>query len=332
MNLKTTTLTVTGALLLALGTTTSSDAALQNRYAVGNFEITLDGLGAAFVSSVDGGTMVSEAVVEPGSRGTFVKKKPSAPRFEPLIVEVNLTAAPKAWIDWVNGSINGTERPKNGALAILDHNYSERQRRSYSNLRLAELTLEKLDAKDAKKPLNIELDFVADSVTETKGTGQQNPTAVSNRGKSASASNFRITMPGLDTSRVSSVGPITVKLVGGGTPSKGVDALMKGEQRNNARAEVMPFTMRLSEGPTADAWKAWYQSFVVQGKNTDAEEKTMTIELLDPSLKTVLFRARLEGVGIVALAPGTLEANKENSTELQADLYAESFKLDPPGK
>ena len=52
------------------------------------------------------------------------------------------------------------------------------------------------------------------------------------------------------------------------------------------------------ESRAASLYK-WQEEFLVQGKNGDANEKTATIELLDASMKGVLFTLSLKGVGLV---------------------------------
>jgi hypothetical protein len=320
-------LLVSAALALVATTSTDVGAALKtSAYAAGNYEFSLDGVGSSFVTSLEGGTMVSDAVLEGGQRGIFVKKKPGMPRFEPLVVAVNAGSLPKPWYDFLNSALEGKDRPRPGALSVMDINFNEKQRRTYTNLRLAELSFGRLEAAASRKPLEIELGFVGDGAAETKGGGKVSPTAASSKSKALSPGNFRVTIPGLDTQYVTAVGELNVKLAGGGTPTKGMDALRQG---NTARAEIAPFTVKVRDA-NADTWKSWHQSFVVQGRSSDAEEKTMTIELLSQNLADVLVRIRLEGVGIVALQPAPVEAGREGVVnEVQATLYAESLRFEP---
>jgi hypothetical protein len=308
--------------ILVLGaaatTATDADAALsRSAHAVGNFELSVDGVGSAFVSSVDGGTMMSEVVADPGLRGTFAKKHITTPRFDPL--EVTL-APTKPWVDFLNASLAGTEKPKPGALVATDLNFKEVSRRSFGNLRLSEVAMPDLSAADAKRAFELGLTFVADTATEGKAGGQTS-TAASKRSTSMS-NNFRVIIPGIDANRVVKVTSIVAKTSGAPAAVRAADAKFAA---TSTRAEVANFSIIISDAGS-ETWKAWYDSFVLKGKSTDADEKTLTIEMLNPTGATVVFRAKLEGVGILNLAP--VQDKGEAPRQLQADLYAESIRFE----
>ena len=75
-------------------------------------------------------------------------------------------------------------------------------------------------------------------------------------------------------------------------------------------------------------WSEWFDSFVLQGRNTDADEKTGTLTFLAANLKDELGRVRLFGLGIHGLAPEpTLPSAVKR---MAAELYCERMELEIP--
>jgi hypothetical protein len=74
-------------------------------------------------------------------------------------------------------------------------------------------------------------------------------------------------------------------------------------------------------------WRAWFDDFVVNGKSSDANEKSGAIEFLSKDMKTVVFALRFQNMGIlrvsrVPVAEGALEL-------VQAELYFEKLSTGP---
>jgi hypothetical protein len=76
------------------------------------------------------------------------------------------------------------------------------------------------------------------------------------------------------------------------------------------------------------AWIAWHDDFVVQGNNSDAQEKTLTLQFLSPDLKSTLMQLDCTGVGIVsAKYEQSLTASPTANSGFRVELYVETMKL-----
>ncbi|MGH7307638.1 MAG: hypothetical protein ACREK6_02995 [Candidatus Rokuibacteriota bacterium] len=280
----------------------SSQAAPARAYpTTGTVALFLDGAIAGFVQAVGGGAIVADAISEPRTPGAFPKKHPSRARLEPLHLQI-LSTASKPFFQWLSAALAGTPQVKTGVLVTYDAVLKEQERRTFTNLRLLEIGFPAFDA-SSKEPASLAVVAQAEAVVITPGGGQSVPKAAMPR--PALASNFRLTLAGLDTARVSKVSPITVKL--------------------SPQGEISNLSVELAE-PAAD-WRKWHEAFVVRGQGTDANEKSGTLDLLTADLTTTMLRLRLDGVGILRLEPTT---GVDKLSRLKAELYAESVRVELP--
>ena len=132
---------------------------------------------------------------------------------------------------------------------------------------------------------------------------------------------FRLTIPGLDTSKVSAVETIdiTIPLV-----------ISTDDAACILCVPVPPrisFPQLLITGAesTAATWYSWFQSFVIRGINGDADEKTGTLEYLD-SMGAALFSLSFNGLGIISIAPEPYRSG-ESAARVQAAMYAEKMTI-----
>jgi hypothetical protein len=76
----------------------------------------------------------------------------------------------------------------------------------------------------------------------------------------------------------------------------------------------------------AGPWRDWFQSFVIDGKCSDADELSGQIRFLGPDLKEELGKIELSHVGIFGLRTRN-EAGGEEVAPIEAELYVEEMKL-----
>ena len=112
---------------------------------------------------------------------------------------------------------------------------------------------------------------------------------------------FRLTIPGLDTSKVSAVETIDITI------------------------PRFPQLLITGAESTAATWYSWFQSFVIRGINGDADEKTGTLEYLD-SMGAALFSLSFNGLGIISIAPEPYRSG-ESAARVQAAMYAEKMTI-----
>jgi hypothetical protein len=107
------------------------------------------------------------------------------------------------------------------------------------------------------------------------------------------SSNFRLEISGLDASLVIKIDAFTVRH----RPSAGPDKDPSG------RSSVDVSNLRVEVGPPsrAEAWRTWFETFVLRGNSGVEEEKTGTLTLLSSDLKTSLAQIALYSVGIFGL-------------------------------
>jgi hypothetical protein len=119
-------------------------------------------------------------------------------------------------------------------------------------------------------------------------------------------SNFRLSIPGLDCTKVSKIDSFTVK----------------------PQANVVDFPdFRIELSPVSGAtWRDFYRTMVIEGHSTPTDEKTGTIELLSANLKHVIATISLFNLGIFRLDE-TPPDPTSGLTRLVANLYCERMEL-----
>lgn len=285
--------------------TAQTTSTRTSSYAPGHVALFVDGVNAGFVQAVRGGTIIADAIVEATPPGGFPKKRPSPARFDPLQWQTT-TALSKPFFQWLSGAVDGKPPAKTGMLVSYDALLQEQERRTFANLRVVEVGFPILDAA-SKSVATLTVVAQADSAVVAPGSGQ--PAGKIATPKPPLASSFRLILDNLDTTRVSSISPITVKLA--------------------PRGDISNFSVTIGTASTA-SWRKWHEAFVVKGQGTDANEKSGMIELFAADMKSLVLRVRLEGVGILRLEPATSEGGAEAIPRMKAELYAESIRLELP--
>jgi len=144
------------------------------------------------------------------------------------------------------------------------------------------------------------------------------------KGKGWLASNFKLEIDGLDTSRVIRIDPIQFK-----QPVAASDVgKLRQPSKQPAATELENLRITLSEAG-ADSWRSWHEDFVIKGNSSDKNERAGRLLLLAPNLKDELARIDLSNLGIIALRPRVSPAGV---SQLEAELYVERLALSVGGK
>jgi hypothetical protein len=290
-------------------------------FATSRFLLELDGAACGFLRSVEGGALTADVVEEPLGTDTFVKKHLGAPRVEPLELELDLSLAPAVY-GAVAAAWKG--KPARRSVAIVDTNVNlvAVRRREFLDVLVAETTFPGLDAA-SKDAAFLTVDLHAETTSTKKGSGKA-VSAPAAKAKTWLRCNFRLEIGGLDCTRVSKVDSFTVR--------SAPPPAAAGETRARVvRAGPIDFpNLRVTLAETsAQSWLDWQQSFVVEGKNADAEEKSGKLVLLAANLKDVLGEVHFSNLGLFRLAQakqGPADAVKR----VVADLYCERMELKIP--
>jgi hypothetical protein len=140
------------------------------------------------------------------------------------------------------------------------------------------------------------------------------------------SSNFRLNIAGLDCTKVAKIDSFTVKQrLAGETLDKAhyqVGAIQ------TAPADLLEFPNLRIELATvsAESWRTWFRSFVIDGNSSAMNEKTGTLSFLAPNLSTVLATISFQNLGIFRLEDAPPDASAE-ITRVVAELYCERMEL-----
>jgi hypothetical protein len=272
---------------------------------------------AQIVGGLDGGFVDGTVVTE--TTGLMPKKHIGGTTIEPLRARIQINQFTQFLVDSLEGK---ADRAK-GSVFYIDAAGKVQQQRDFGSLALSELTFPGFSG--SPKPGTFELTMTL--TTETAKAVEVLPGALppvkAELGPAARAKRwtggFRFQVPGMPTNRVSVIEPFTIRrkvAAGAGVVKEPAMAPMHWDVPN------LVFYMPPQD---SQAWIAWHDDFVVQGHNSDAQEKTFTLELLAPDLKETLFQLRGTGVGIVSAKYEQPVANASGNVAVSQGFRVELY-------
>lgn len=270
--------------------------------------------GRAFaVSKCSGGEVVAEVVVMPIGPDRIAHKAAGNVHCEPIRIE----ADPLQVLPWIRDLLAGNQKALNFAIVRAGFDMKAMRRTQVLNAVLTQVEFAPFDAADAKRSLGVTL-LLQPERTEEGKTGDIVKVDGAKE-KRAVAGNFRVTIPGVDCSTVVSVGPIAVTV---SVQKQGIgDAKMRAKSAAAGSVEHGNLVLRVVE-PGIAGFLGWHRSFVVDGKNSSADLKSVTIELLAPDMKTPLLRLEGKGVGILAARATYGDSRAELAVEAFVEQWA----------
>lgn len=274
----------------------------------GKYALELDGVLVGWLNSVDGGYATAEVA-------SAARKHVAGVKYEDITMTVGADLDPKV-LGWIQSLLDGKTERKSGSIIYIDREGTEAARLNFYDAMIAEVAFPALDAasKDAAK---MTIKISPEYTRRLPGSGK----AVDvRRAKAWLVSNFRLRIDGLEsaTERVNKIEAIVVKQR---------VSRADGDQRDPATVpaglEVSNLAMRVSS-TSANPLYAWHEEFVIQGRNSESEERSGTLELLAPDMRTVLLRLKLQGLGIVRAEPA------EADDQVEAEMYLNALQVDQP--
>lgn len=220
-----------------------------------------------------------------------------------------LLAGPGPLLDWALTLLRKSPAVMDGAIQLLDRNYRVARRIEWMQGLLTELRLPELDAA-SRTPFTVGLTWQPEAIRFVKaGSGTVAPGP--GQRKAILLSNFRVGGLPFDASAVIRVAlptvraKIAVETIGGQRfPQRHVAGIDLGEVRLEIGAR------------SADAVRDWVAKVVGDGTVTDADRIDFSIELFDPSLRTVLATITLRGCALTGYAEFELPAAADRSANV----------------
>ncbi|MGC4071852.1 MAG: hypothetical protein QM760_04930 [Nibricoccus sp.] len=281
---------------LLLASAILASAALNTRtYSTGAQSVALNGFVCPEVTGWSGGDIAG--TVTQSNLGGVTKKHISAISYDPIVVESALPLSP-ALADCLANFLAGKSTPRNLILTTADASGKPESSLVATNAILEEVQFPQLDG-SSKEPFRALFIFRADAVKAS--TPETLPSAGKAMNRNASlASNFRLSIDGLPTSRVASIEAFTIKSAA--RPAGTFNA-----QPQPISPNISNLTLAISQADRA-GWTAWRDSFLVQGNSQDTAEKSGTLELLGADMKSVLFTLKFSNLGLIRLSTPPAES------------------------
>ena len=176
-------------------------------YVSGYFQLVLDGIDAGLLKSVEGGGAKAEVVSETVDSSLFSKKHLGPVSYSPFVMEFGLPMTADL-SNWINASWTGKAIARNGAVVQTDQSFVALSQREFTQALITETTFPAFEG-GAKQAAYLALTLAPESTRTVKASG--NVKLNSKAQKAWLASNFRVSIDGLDCSRVSKVDSLTVK-------------------------------------------------------------------------------------------------------------------------
>ena len=215
----------------------------------------------------------------------------------------------------------------NGTIFTLDFDYKTQEALEFRDALLTEVRFPTFDG-GSKDAASITLVLQPASSTELGAGGKPvaaTPTAQTQQKKWLPA-NFRMKLGEMPTSRVNKIEGITLtrKL-----QSDNVGEQRIAEKQPSANWQV-PNIVFYVAAVDALPFQKWSEDVLGKGNTGDENEKTMTIDAMDPSLKEAMLTLTCTGVGIVSAKMEAGEANAEAIRRMRVEVYAEKIALSVP--
>lgn len=262
----------------------------------------VDGYTPISIPTISGGGTVATALVD--SSSPFPKKQPSAGAADDVNFSVGL-GLNKPLLGWLQASVAGSYTLHDGTLYTCDYNYSCVANRDFFSAQLLELNFPACDAA-SKDVAYLSMRARPQYAQQAKATPM---TIAPTTAPGWPVANFRLQLSGLDTSRISNVSSLRVTIPFGAKT-----------------VSVGDIELRLPES-YAQPFYDWLYDFVTKGNNSDAYERSGTLEYLDASFKTIR-RVKLSNVGILSVTPDKVDASSDAIRRVTVKIYAERMTIE----
>ncbi|MCA1826738.1 MAG: hypothetical protein ABR567_11375 [Myxococcales bacterium] len=262
---------------------------------------------AATVDKYVGGEPYAEVVNEPGGLLPYAKKHIGDLHFADVQAEVSLDAHP-ALFRWIRDAWFGNPDREKVALDTLVDG-GQPQTLELAHATITEVVLPALES-ESRDRRYLGLKFTPRGVRRVPGPVRS---GMAREERDFLAHNFTVDLGGLDCSGVLAVDAITVQTQFAQVGSRKKPVL------------VFPDLHLHVEHTRADAFREWFEDFVIGGHNDDEQERDGTITYMEPMQTEPLAVLQLFHVGIFRIADEPLPP--KGPPRVQVDLYCERMEL-----
>ena len=298
-----------------------SAAAAQTRsFSAGSFVLELDGLQVGIVSGVEGGSVFGDVIKEEAGEDSFFKKHLGFGGYH----DIHFALGPgmdKSVYNWIGQSLQGKASPMSGALLTVNFAGAIVSRLEFTRAQITEVTFPAADG-SSREPARILIGLTPEQTFLNRSPGGTSSKFNQKATKNALSGNFKLAIDGLNTTRVSKVEALTIKLPFRNN-SQG-ECLHCGDIPAPTPIDFPNLVLTLSQ-TGAESVEQWFQSFVISGENDDSKEKSGELTFLTPDLQTPLFTIKFNHLGIFELMP--LVDGGSNIARLVAAMYCESMEF-----
>jgi hypothetical protein len=307
-----------GAWKPALAAVTPS-AAVGRGFTAGKIGLQLDEAQAGFLTFADGGNAYADVVTEKLGSNFTAKKHLGGVKYEDITVNCG-TGMSKGFYSWLGSTLNGKFDRHSGSIVGADINSKIFSKTDFANGLISEIGMPALDAasKDAAK---MTIKIAPEFTRRAKGGGTLANFATKIQHKWL-ASNFKLSIDGVDTAFVSKIDAIVVKA----NIAENSVGEVRDFERVTTSLTIPNLKLSVAESHAAD-FIAWHDDFVIKGNSGDDHEKKGSLSFLSQDLKTELFRLDFFGLGIFALDPDPLQVHADSIRRVTAQLYCESMSF-----
>lgn len=315
-----------GAMLLGLprfldNLVPEAAAAIDTRISAGMLmALEIEGQFVDHLRSIEGGFPKGDIVSNGSASSNIVKKHMAGAKMQDIVIQCD-PLMPKSLFDWIAATLARQSMRRNGALLTADMNLTEQSRLQFNNALLSEFTIPPLDTA-SKEPVFFTVKIAPETTAAQAGKGLKLPAFSPSKSKAVIASNFRLSIPGLDCSHVVRIEELTFK------QSIAPDQLgMSREQiLHPAKLEYPNLTVLLPEA-FAGTFYGWYQDMVLKGNVGEQSEKMATLELMDQAFRTPLLTVTFTHLGIFGFSPQRYVAGSETPRMVKVEMYCEQMLI-----
>ena len=288
-------------------------------YGADHFILYLDG-GPTILKNFEGGNIKGEIETAGTGSGNLPGKNISALKFEPILLHAGISMG-KSLREWMMGTLDQTNLRKSGYVVACDVDCQATAFRHFNNALITEITIPALDT-TSKDSAFFAIKINPEEITFKDGDKSVLTGMINTRNKQWLCSNFRMRLGDLPCTRVSKIEAFTIKQHAMLETSG--DFRVSGKEIT--KLEIPNLKVTFAEGDIKP-WAAWFDEFVVKGRNDQENELPGVIEFLDPGGSEILGSVDLRQVGIFSLSVEKPETGTDKISDYVAELYVEKMSI-----